>query len=235
MKGILTLIPTPIDEENQLEACAKELLQTAFINEKEKSIFVVEEHKAGRRRWIRFGLPREAVEDFFLYNEHNNQKSAEKLLLELKSGKNIYLMSDGGLPAFCDPGRILVDLCHKNKIKVTATPFPNSIILALSMSGFESNKFVFEGFLPREKKERMKRLNEILKDKRTLVLMDTPYRLERILDELKVAMKKHSREIFLAMDIGSSTEELLRGTVESVLKRLKEKKREFVIVINACV
>lgn len=119
-KGTLTLIPTPIDEIHPLETTAWELLNN--ISGDSNSIVCIEDLKPGRRRWLRWNLPRNQVEDFVLYNEHNHKEQCIHLINELKSGKNVYLMSDGGLPAFCDPGQDLVRVCHKNKIKVTSTP-----------------------------------------------------------------------------------------------------------------
>ena len=230
MKGKLTLVPTPIDEEHPLEQVAFSLLKEAFETKNEKTIFAIEDLKAGRRRWIRWGLPREAVNDFTLYNEHTHKEASQELLNELQKGKDVFLMSDGGLPAFCDPGRDLVDLCHRSGIKVTSTPFPHSISLALSLSGFSHQNFWFEGFLPAKKELRQKRWKELLEMKSTLVVMDTPYRLEKTLQDLGQNLR---RDVFLALDLNCSTEELYRGKANKILKKLKEKKREFILVISS--
>ena len=197
---------------------------------KEKTIFAIEDLKAGRRRWIRWGLSRDIVNDFVLYNEHTFEKESEVLLGYLKEGYDVFLMSDGGLPAFCDPGRKLVDLCHKSQIRITSTPFPHSISLALARSGFSHKSFWFEGFLPAKKEFREKRWRELLENEATLVLMDTPYRLVKTLEEVKSFLKK-KREIFLAMDLNSESEELLRGSPGQLIKKLKNKKSEFILII----
>ena len=230
MKGRLTLVPTPIDEENPLEQVAFEILKEAYESKKEKTIFAIEDLKAGRRRWIRWGLPREIVNDFKLYNEHTYEKESEALLAKLKEGVDVFLMSDGGLPAFCDPGRRLVDLCHRSQIQVTSTPFPHSISLALALSGFSHKSFWFEGFLPAKKDLREKRWKELLENEATLVLMDTPYRLVKTLEDLKNFLKR-KRDIFLALDLNSKNEELFRGNPNHLMKKLKEKKREFILII----
>ena len=115
-KGTLTLIPTPISETGALEPVAFELLLKASTTEAENSLFVIEDLKPGRRRWLGFKLPRESIDSFVLYNEHTASTVSKELLAELLAGKNVFLMSDGGLPAFYDPGVELVDLCHKNKV-----------------------------------------------------------------------------------------------------------------------
>ena len=230
MKGILTLVPTPIDEVNPLEQVAYKQLKEAYELKKEKTIFAIEDLKAGRRRWIRWGLSREIVNDFVLYNEHTYEKESVALLSYLKKGFDVFLMSDGGLPAFCDPGRRLVDLCHKSQVRVTSTPFPHSISLALALSGFSHKSFWFEGFLPAKKEFREKRWKELIENESTLVLMDTPYRLVKTLEELKTNLKR-KREVFLALDLNSEDEELFRGGPNQIIKKLKNKKREFVLIL----
>lgn len=234
MKGTLTIIPTPIDEETPLETVAFNNLLEAATTNIERSIFVIEDLKPGRRRWLKWKLPREVVEDFVLYNEHSKIEVSQKLIGELKAGKNVYIMSDGGLPAFCDPGIELVSLCHDNGIKVTSTPFSNSIALAVSLSGFNHNKFVFEGFLPQKTEDRTSELERILTENRTVILMDTPYRLKKLLGELELAMKKSNihKRIFVAMDLNSANEELVRGSVAQVAKKISDYKREFILLLE---
>lgn len=225
MKGKLTLVPTPIDNETMLEPTAREALNAAF---ERGDIIAVEEAKTCRRRWIHWGLPREAIESFILYNEHTSLDEAPKLLAQMKKGKSVYLISDCGLPAFCDPGRLLVELCHKSAIQVSATPFANSVALAIALSGFNHERFIFEGFIPQRGADRKKALKRILSQKETSIVMDTPYRLERLLSELKDI--NGEKEVFLAMDLNKKEERLRRGKVKDL--QLPEEKKEFVLVIG---
>ena len=231
-KGKLILIPTPLADDTPLESVAYDLLQQAALSHRESSVFVIEDLKPGRKRWLSFKLPRDIVESFKLYNEHTTKVIVPELLEDLKNGKDVYLMSDGGLPAFYDPGVELVNLCHNNKIKVTATPFPNSVALALALSGFSHKKFWFEGFLPLESEERIKTLKDLYSMKHTAVLMDTPYRLKRVLEECRDVQGKSGKRLFLAMDLGSPSEECLRGTPVELLSSITELRREFVLVIS---
>lgn len=225
----LILVPTPIADDLPLEPVALAKLQEDAL--KEDVILLVEEHKVGRQRWLKWGLPREAIEKFRLYNEHTTDTMKDEVLKELKSGKTVYLMSDCGLPAFCDPGQNLVDLCHRNKIKVTATPFPNSIALAIALSGFRHNRFTFSGFIPVKEPERSQWMKAELKSPDALVWMETPYRLKKLMEDLLTTQVK--REIFLALDLGSPQEKLLRGSVAFLLKDPSlQEKREFVMVIG---
>lgn len=231
-KGILCLIPTPLTEQGVLEPVAFSLLEFAALSKKEESIFVIEDLKPGRKHWLGFGLPRETVDSFVLYNEHTAKETAPLLLKEIQQGKKVFLMSDGGMPAFYDPGIELVSLCHQHRQEVTCTPFANSVILALALSGFSHKKFWFEGFLPMDSLERKNVLSHLLKLKNTSILMDTPYRLKRVLEEFREVYGGSKKKIFLACDLGRETQELLTGTPVELLSRLKEFKREFVLVLS---
>ena len=224
----LILVPTPIQDDHPLETIAREMLLADAM--KEDVVILVEEHKVARQRWLKWGLPREAIEKFVLFNEHTQEKIQNDVLKEIKSGKKVYLLSDCGLPAFCDPGQKLVDACHKQGLKVTATPFPNSIALAMALSGFSHQTFVFSGFIPVKGPERATWVKKDLARPETQVWMETPYRLKKLLEELDTLHL--NREIFLGCDLGGSREILLRGTVSAVLKGIgADDKREFVLII----
>lgn len=223
---MLTLIPTPIDEIHPLEGVALDLLVKA--SEDPNSIFCVEEAKIARRRWIRWGLNRDLIDQFVLYNEHTQNDLINDLMGKMKSAKRVYLMSDCGLPAFCDPGQKLVKACHENGIKVTSTPFYNSTILAVALSGFNHNKFIFEGFLAQDKDQRSKELKRVSNNIYTTVIMDTPYRLNKLVDELTELIP--NRKVFIAMDLNKKEEELIYSDLKSL--KLEKQKREFILVLG---
>jgi len=227
-KGQLTIIPTPLDEIHPLEGVAKALLLKA-CEDAAASIFIIEDLRPGRRRWLQWGLPREQVEDFELLNEHNYRQQTLRLLQFLQLGKNLYLMSDGGLPAFCDPGRELIAACHEQNIKVTATPFQNSVVLALALSGFPHHRFVFEGFIPVKTEQRVAALQSINRQKSAVILMDTPYRLKNLL--LLIKDIAPSRRLFLAMGLNCPDETLLLGNAQKVIKNIGHFKREFILIL----
>lgn len=225
---MLTLIPTPIDDESQLESHAQKLLlENAMLDD---SIIAVEELKEGRRRWLRFGLPREAIEKFVCYNEHTYLDESKNLLTHLQQGKNVYLMSDCGLPAFCDPGRRLVELCHQHGIRVTSTPFANSIALAVALSGFSHDRFIFEGFVPARSDLRSQALKKMMQQLDTMILMDTPYRMKKLVDEL--AQIDKNREACIALELNKSSERLIRGPLYKLCKAVNKEKKEFILVIG---
>jgi len=224
----LILIPTPLQDDHPLEVVAKDLLLENCLHA--DITLLVEEHKVARQRWLKWGLPREAIEKFILFNEHTQDKILPEIMKELKSGKTAYLLSDCGLPAFCDPGQRLVDACHLSGIQVTSTPFANSISLSIALSGFNHSSFVFSGFVPIKSPDRQDWMKKELKRSETLIWMETPYRLIKILDELiELKIKRH---IFLACDLGGESELLLRGPVEHVRQKFSDQiKKEFVLLL----
>lgn len=224
----LVLVPTPIQDEHPLESVALERLKSDCLSD--SVIICVEEHKVARQRWLRWGLPRECIERFVLFNEHTQEKVQAEIMGHLRAGKTAYLLSDCGLPAFCDPGQKLVDACHRTGIKITSTPFPNSIALALALSGFSHQSFVFSGFVPLKDPERENWLRQELKRPETLIMMETPYRLKKLLEELQKL--NTDRLLFLGCDLNGADELLLRGTAGQLKQKLGEQeKREFVMVI----
>ncbi len=228
MKGVLTLVPTPIDDRHPINPVAKELLEEAIAK---KDIICVEEAKEGRRRWLRFGLPRETIEEFHLYNEHTRkEKKGDELIGFLKKGKNVFLMSDCGLPAFCDPGQKLVERCHELNIKVTSTPFDNSIALAVALSGFPHERFIFEGFIPVDSALRAKAVKRIANQSEVSVIMDTPYRMKKLIDEL--ARANPDRYAFIGIELNQENERLVRATLGELSQKLAKEKKEFVMVVG---
>ena len=230
MNASLTLVPTPIADELPLESVALALLQSECM--KEEVGLLVEEHKAGRQRWLKWGLPREAIERFTLYNEHTQDTLIDELITQMKKGKRFFLLSDAGLPAFCDPGQRLVNACHDSRLTVSATPFPNSIALALALSGFPHQEFHFAGFLPANSEERKISLERLARIPQTLILMDTPYRLQSLLKDLELSSLK-KRRVFVACNLNQATEQLYRSSIGELQTTLsKIGKKEFILVIE---
>jgi 16S rRNA (cytidine1402-2'-O)-methyltransferase len=227
MKNKLYLIPTPIDDESPLEPVALARLHKAVLD---NDIIAVEDPKPGRRRWLHWGLPRESIENFVHYNEHSRDQELSRIIDYLKNGKNVFLMSDGGLPAFCDPGVELVNACHNNGIEVTSTPFCNSISLAVALSGFKLDQFLFCGFIPAKKELREESFQKLKKEHKSLVIMDTPYRLTKTIED--VARHFPERKVFLALNLNHPNQELLRGRPSLLQKKVKGQKAEFILIIS---
>ncbi len=230
MKSRLILIPTPLDESLPLETTALELIRSRCLDE--DMLLLVEEHKVARQRWLKWGLPREAIDRFILFNEHTQAELKSDLIQKLKSGKSAFLMSDGGMPAFCDPGQKLVHDCHLNGIQVTSTSFPNSITLAVAMSGMDHSRFTFAGFLSTDPSERKKEIDLLASRGETVVLMDTPYRLNALMSDLGTSRMK-GRKFFFAGNLNSENEVSFYGGYADLLKFTSQlHKPEFVMVIS---
>lgn len=229
MSANLTLVPTPIHESLPLEPVALSLLQKECLLP--EIGILVEDHKVARTRWLFWGLPREAIARFDLLNEHTQAEKTASLIKAMKQGTRFYLLSDSGLPAFCDPGQALVNACHDSKLKVTSTPFPNSIALAVALSGFRHDRFYFAGFLPANGDERKRELERLAKFAEMLILMDTPYRMNSLLKDLAGSTLK-KRTCFLAVNLNQSEEFLIRGDISTLVTCAETLgKQEFILVI----
>lgn len=226
--GVLTLVPTPLNEDDLLDSESLKRLQEAIQNP--LTLIVAEEAKVARQRWIRWGLPREQINNFLYLNEHNAKELTKDLGQKLLEGFHLFLMSDGGMPAFCDPGQELVNWAHIHQIKVTCFPIANSVIATVALSGFPARRFIFEGFGPREEELRKRWIQKIAQSQDLCLIMDTPYRLQKLLSALQQA--KLSRPLFLAINLFSPNELFLRGTIEKVIEKTQHlSKEEFVLAI----
>lgn len=228
--GVLHLIPTSVTESGSLTVEVANLLIEAWEN---GAGICVEDEKPGRRRWLAWGLPREAIADFITYNEHSRDELDPKLTAELKNGRDLFLMSDGGTPGFCDPGRSLITSCHQSNIPVCMINCDNSLLPAVALSGFTEGAFEFLGFPPKESAERALFFKKMFERPHCQVFMDTPYRLKKVLSEINEACpgQQRKRGHFLLMDIERESEQYLWGPLDQILKTPELGKREFVWVL----
>ncbi len=166
------------------------------------------------------------------YHMHNEHAAVESLLNELKGGKQIALISDAGTPAISDPGFLLVRECITNDIEVECLPGATAFVPALVCSGFPVNEFLFLGFPP-VKKGRKTFFEKLKDEKRTIVLYESPHRINKTLEMLKENLGEEI-QVSLSREISKKFEEHIRGTVVEVLARLETKpgKGEMVLVVN---
>jgi len=167
------------------------------------------------------------------YHEHNRASREEKILTSLLSGENVALVSDAGMPCISDPGEQLVRLCASKNIPMTVIPGPTAMASALSISGADARRFLFEGFLPSEGKERKERLDAISQSEVTVVLYEAPHRLLKTLDELIEAVGD-LRKIVLCRELTKKYEEIIRTTVVEARAYYAERepKGEYVLIIE---
>ena len=130
------------------------------------------------------------------YHEHNKRERAEELVGRLRAGEKVALVTDAGTPVISDPGEVLVQAAKEAGIPVTSLPGPCALITALTLSGLPARRFVFEGFLPMDKKERREVLADLSTQRRTMILYEAPHRLRRTLEELKMRLAGHAGSVF---------------------------------------
>lgn len=165
------------------------------------------------------------------YHEHNIKKKGPELINKLLEGENIALITDAGMPGISDPGEDLIRLAIKEGIKVVGLPGPSASITALVISGISTDKFVFEGFLSSKKKDRMKELDMLKNERRTIIFYESPHRILDTLDDMLVSFG--NRQIAIARELTKHYEEIFRGTVQKAKDYFCEGvKGEFVIIIE---
>ena len=166
------------------------------------------------------------------YHEYNKVEKAKILVEQMKEGKNIAIITDAGTPGISDPGEEIVRQCYEAGIEVTSIPGPAACITALTMSGLNTRRFAFEAFLPAEKKERRRILQELKNETRTIVLYEAPHHLVRTLKELQKVLG--DREITLCKELTKIYEKAEKSTIEKLIEKYEdaEIKGEYVLVIQ---
>ena len=146
------------------------------------------------------------------YHEHNKFEKAEELIRQLREGKNIACVTDAGTPAISDPGEVLAKRCIEEGIRVTSLPGACALITALTMSGMSARRFVFEGFLPVDKKQRKHVLESLTDEERTIILYESPHHLKDTLKELEAALGE-GRKLTVCRELTKKFEEAVPTTI----------------------
>ena len=172
----------------------------------------------------------EIKKELISLNAFNEKNKIEFIVNRILSNQTAALISDAGTPLISDPGVRLVSACIEKEIEIIPIPGPSALIAALSMSGLPTDAFVFEGFLP-QKKGRQTKLKELAEEKRTIVLYESTYRIEKLLKELNEFLP--NRFVVVCREITKKFEETWRGFPKDILETLENKtiKGEFVVVI----
>lgn len=218
---MLYLIATPIGNLEDISIRALDTLRSV-------DLIAAEDTRHTAKLLMRFDIRKPLVS----YHEHNKDTLGEKLIEKLKTGESIAYVTDAGTPGISDPGEDLVKLAIENGIEYTLIPGPCALIMGVVLSGFNTRSFVFEGFLPQDKKKRREVLKRISDEKRTLVFYEAPHNILSTLKELKEHVV--DRKICLARELTKKFEELKWGSVDSLIGFYEENnpRGEFVIVIE---
>ena len=219
--GKLYVVPTPIGNLEDMTLRAIRILKevdTILAEDTRTSSVLLKHYQIDKR--------------LMAYHKFNEHKSLLSFVNRLEGGENIALISDAGTPSISDPGFLLVRACVESGIDVECLPGATALIPAIVNSGFPSDKFCFEGFLP-QKKGRQKRLQELAQEERTMVLYESPFRLMKLLEEINQYFGS-DRQIAVSRELSKMFEENLRGTVSELIEKLKDRtiKGEIVVVIK---
>ena len=201
--GKLYLVPTPIGNLEDITFRAIRVL-------KEADLILAEDTRTSAPLLKHF----EIHQKVFSHHQHNEHQSSNEIIRFLKEGKNIALISDAGTPAISDPGFYLVREAIKNEIAVECLPGATAFVPALVNSGFPTDRFCFEGFLPL-KKGRQTRYKTLATEERTIILYESPHRFVKTLDEMATYFGA-GRQISVSRELTKMFEETVRGTIEEV-------------------
>ncbi len=217
----LYIIPTPIGNLEDVTLRAIRLL-------KEVDLVLAEDTRTSKKLFSYYNIDT-LLSSFHMYNEH---EVLSKYIDKLKSGNYLALISDAGTPAISDPGFLLIRECIKEGIELCSLPGATAFLPALINSGFSSDRFVFEGFLP-IKKGRKKRLKILKEETRTMVFYESPHRIIKTLHNF-IEFFGAERKISVSREISKIFEETIRGTAAEVILNFENKKikGEFVIVVE---
>jgi 16S rRNA (cytidine1402-2'-O)-methyltransferase len=222
--GILYIVATPIGNLQDLSPRAQSILQTV-------TLIAAEDTRHSRHLLTHFNIntPLQSL------HEHNERQQSRALLQRLHEGENIALISDAGTPLISDPGRYLIEMAHAEQIIVMPIPGPSALIAALSVAGFQADRFVFEGFLPPKTHLRRQRLENLSSESSTLVFYEAPHRIIDCLNDM-VQIFGEMRQAALVKELTKVFETVYRDTLSCILNELTVKperqKGEFVIVIQ---
>ncbi len=166
------------------------------------------------------------------YHKFNIRAKTSYLINQLKLGKSVALVSDAGMPGISDPGAELIREALNEKIKVEVVPGPSAAVAALSVSGLDSGRFVFEGFLPSKTGERKARLEELAGEERTIIFYEAPHRIAAALADIRDVLGE--RKTAVVKELTKVHEEIIKGTVSKLIEKfsISKPKGEFVVIIE---
>lgn len=222
--SILYIIATPIGNLNDISFRAIEVLNQV-------DLIAVEDTRHSARLLEHYHI----LTPLISYHDHSEKIVARKLISKLMKGESIALITDAGTPLISDPGFELVLLAHEEGIKVTSVPGASALLAALSISGIPTHNFVFEGFLPAKQTARVKKLEILRNEKRTMIFYEAPHRIKGLLEDMISVFGEH-RELFLARELTKKYEQVCKGPLGVVAARIGSEdipeRGEFVVVLE---
>ena len=219
--GTLYLVATPIGNLSDISARAVDVLQNI-------DFIAAEDTRVTRKLLEHLSIKKPLIS----YYQHNSRTSGKDIISRVLAGENCALVTDAGTPGISDPGQELVSLCAKEDIPMVIIPGPCAVISALALSGLDTSRFSFEGFLPVDKKKRTAHLEELKTERRTMVFYEAPHKLKRTLADLFNMFG--DRQVSISREMTKIYEETLRLTLSEAVEHFESKppRGEFVLVIE---
>ncbi|MEW9672662.1 16S rRNA (cytidine(1402)-2'-O)-methyltransferase [Ammoniphilus sp. 3BR4] len=220
--GELYLVSTPIGNLQDITVRALDTLKSV-------DVIAAEDTRQTKKLLTHFEIDTKLIS----HHEHNKEASLKGIIQWLKEGKKVALVSDAGMPAISDPGYELVREAVQCEVPVIAIPGPNAALSALIASGLPTDKFIFLGFLPRDKKPLREELNRVKVYPETLLFYEAPHRVLKMLKEVREVLG--NRKVTLARELTKKYEEYTRGHLDEVipyLEGLDQIRGEFTVVVE---
>ena len=221
MSGKLYIVGTPIGNLNDFSQRAEETLRTVdFIAAEDTRVSVKILNS------LNISTP------MISYHEHNMHEKGKIICDRILAGESCAIVTDAGMPCISDPGEMLVKQCAELNIEVLAVPGPSALIAALAVSGLNTGRFTFEGFLSVNKRSRTQHLEELINEKRTMIFYEAPHKLASTLEDLYKYFG--NRKISIVREITKIHEQVIRTTLESACENYTqgEIKGEIVLVVE---
>ncbi len=219
--GRLYIVATPIGNYQDITLRAIETLREA-------DAVICENTREGSTLLKKLDI---TDKELVVLDEHNEQEQAADIALRLVKGSTMALISDAGTPVFADPGRYLIQITSEYGVPVTPIPGPSSLMAALSVLDFNLGQYVFGGFLSRDPDQRRKELYSLRSLRMPVVLMDTPYRMGALLDDVAKVFGK-GQPVTLAADLTLPKETIYRGSAAEVRHQVQKRKAEFILIVH---
>jgi len=219
--GRLFIVATPIGNPRDITMRAVDVLG-------EVDAIICEERRAGTTLLKKIGvLPKEII----LLNEHNETAQVTEIITRLCKGQDLALISDCGTPVFSDPGHMLINQVAQATIPVIPIPGVSSLSAALSILDFKLEKFIYAGFLSRDAQVRRTELQKLRGMRLPVILMDTPYRLAILLEDVERIFGKEHRAT-LACDLTLPAESIYRDHIGAIRRMIGQRKAEFILILH---
>ncbi len=221
MSGILYVTGTPIGNLSDMSPRAIQTLESV-------DFIAAEDTRVTMKLLNHFNIKKPMIS----YFEHNKRERGEIICKRIESGENCAIVTDAGMPCISDPGEDLIKLCEERNIKTVVIPGPSAVISALAVSGLETGRFTFEGFLSVNKKSRNEHLQSLKNERRTMIFYEAPHKLPATLRDLYSAFG--NRRLSIAREITKIHEEVIRTTTEYAAENYTDEsiKGEIVLVLE---